>query len=185
MVFQAMSAATDYLSYHSVLGSLNDLVLTSLISWQGFLAAKTRRFGMTRTKADLSSRAGRQFLDHRQHQLAIAVVQVAGVAAELGEELHFVFRPLRKIFAVFGRRVVAIGEEVRQRNVHCRSDFRERVQRWDRVPVLYARQIAAQQPSTFFDIALRHALLQAIIANRLTDIHCGFSLGAAFWGASR
>lgn len=73
--------------------------------------------------------------------------------------------------------MVAIGEEVRQRDVHGGSDFGERVERGDGVAVLYARQIAAQQPSTFFDIALRHALLQAIIADRLTNVHCGFSLG--------
>jgi len=37
--------------------------------------------------------------------------------------------------------------------------------------VLHPRKIAAQQASTFLDVALRHSFLQTVISNGLADVH--------------
>ena len=108
-------------------------------------------------------------LDHGNDQLAVTVIQVRRVAADLREEANLIFSELRTGFggAVLG----GVREELRERNVHGAGDLRQRVERGNGVTVLHAREIAAQQASTFFNVALRHALLQAVVSDCFADIH--------------
>src|SRR5664279_1127226 len=82
----------------------------------------------------LLSGAGRHLLDHGDYQLAIAVVQVGRVAANLRQETHFILRQ-------FGYVLVAVvtgpsAEELRQRDFHRRRNFSQRIQRGNGVSVL-------------------------------------------------
>src|ERR1019366_1734991 len=78
--------------------------------------------------------AGRHLLDHGDYQLAIAVVQVGRVAANLRQETHFVLRQ-------FGYVLVTVvtgpsAEELRQRDFHRRRNFSQRIQGGNGVSVL-------------------------------------------------
>ncbi len=111
----------------------------------------------------------RHLLDHGQHQLAVAVVQIGGVAADLAEEADFIFGKLWQPFRAVT--VTRFREELRQRQFHRSSDFGKRVEGGDGVSIFYARQVATQKSRALFDIALGHAFLQPVVADGLADIH--------------
>src|SRR5712691_3800411 len=117
----------------------------------------------------------RHFLHHGEDQLAVAVIEVGGVAADLAEEADFVVRELRQSLGAVA--VAGFGKELRERNFHGSGNFGQGVERGDGVAVLYARQVAAQQAGTFFDVSLRHAFLQPVVPNGFADVdlgeHCG------------
>ena len=69
----------------------------------------------------------------------------------------------------------AVGKEPGQRKVHRRRNSGLRIQRGNGVPILHPLQITAQQTGALFNVTLRHAFLQAEIADRLADVHEGFS----------
>src|SRR5579863_4264284 len=100
-------------------------------------------------------------LHHGEHQLAVAVIQADGVAADLAEEADFVVGELRQAFATVG--VSGFGEELRERQLHGSGDFRKRVERRDSVAVFHARKIATQQAGALLDIALGHSFLQPVV----------------------
>src|SRR5438093_10899637 len=84
----------------------------------------------------------RHLLHHGYHQLAVAIVQTTGVAANLGEKAKFIVGKLGE-----GLRSVVVagfGEEVRKGQLHCTGNFRERIKRWHRMPVFNSGEIAAQ-----------------------------------------
>src|ERR1700686_4535755 len=91
----------------------------------------------------LFSRIRRHFLDHGENQLAVAVVQTSGVAADLTEEAHFVIGKLRQSLGTVA--VAGFGEKLRQRKFHGAGDLGESVERRDGVAVFDARQVAAQK----------------------------------------
>src|SRR5215467_6283355 len=100
---------------------------------------------------------GRHFLDHGDDQLAVAVVEIRGVAADLGEEAEFVIRKLGKSFRSVV--VAGLGEEVRERKLHGSRDFREGVEGRHGMAVFDPRQVTAEKAGALFDVALRHAFL--------------------------
>src|SRR5437868_5051500 len=118
----------------------------------------------------LAAGARGHLFDHGDHQLAVTIVQVAGIAANLAQKADFVVRQLRHRLGV-AVVVAGFGEELPQLHLHRARDLGQRIERRDGVPVLHARKIAAQQAGAFFDIALRHPLLQTEIADGVTDIH--------------
>src|SRR5574341_1402865 len=124
--------------------------------------------------------AGGHFLDHGQHQLAVAVVEVGGVAPHLAEEAHLVLAELRQVAGVA---VVArlVGEELRQRQLHGAGDLGQGVERGNGVAVLHPRKIAAQQARTLLDVALRHAPLQAEASDGLANIHLDDAVYPGRW----
>src|SRR6202034_781635 len=119
-------------------------------------------------------RIRRHLLNHGQDQLAVAVIEVGGIAANLAQEADFVVGKLRQSLGAVG--VARFGEELRERDLHGAGDFRKRVERRDGVAVLYARKVAAQQASALFDVSLRHAFLQPVVSDGLADVdgrkHC-------------
>src|SRR5579872_990707 len=111
----------------------------------------------------------RHFLDHGEDKLAVAVVQVGGVAADLAEKADFIVGKLgQPLGAVVMPR---FREELRKRQFHRPGNLRERVERRDGVSVFDARQVAAQQPGPFLDVALRHTFLKPVVPDGLADIH--------------
>src|SRR5689334_6744914 len=70
-------------------------------------------FGTKRQKlkaGSLPSRVRGHFFHHGQHQLAVAVVQAGGVAADLAEEADFIIRKLRQALGAIS--VPGVGEEL-------------------------------------------------------------------------
>src|ERR1019366_814016 len=96
------------------------------------------------------------------------VVQIGGIAPHLAQEADFIVGELRQPLMAIA---VAIGKELRQRQIHCPGDLGQRIQRWDGVAVFNPRQVAAQQARALFDVALGHASLEPEIADGLADIH--------------
>src|SRR5437762_5590080 len=75
----------------------------------------------------------RHLLHHRYHQLAVAIVQTTGVAANLGEKAKFVVRKLgERLRSIV---VAGFGEEVRKRQLHRAGNFRECIERRHGVPI--------------------------------------------------
>src|ERR1700684_1176965 len=72
--------------------------------------------------------------------------------------------------------MTGLGKELREGDLHGSGNFRQRIERRDRVTVLYTRQVAAQQPRALLDVSLRHALLQPVVSDGLADVdgrkHC-------------
>src|ERR1700730_9868328 len=136
--------------------------------WPGGLSnmSEIRSFRSQKLAAALLRR---HLLNHRQHQLAVAVVQADGVAANLAQEADFVVGELGKIFRAFG--VSGFGEELRQSDFHGTGNFGQGIERGDGVSVFHSREVAAQQAGTFFDVALGHASLQTIVSDGLADVH--------------
>src|SRR5215469_15266026 len=120
-------------------------------------------------KSRLFCRVRRHLLDHGEHEFAVAVVESDRVAANLAEEADFVVGELRQ-----SPRAVAVsrlGKELREGKLHGAGDFRKRIERGNGVSVLDAREITAQQAGALFDVALRHAFLQAVVPDGFADIH--------------
>src|SRR3954465_15161558 len=82
--------------------------------------------------------AGGHLLDHGEHQLAVAIVEVGRVAADLSQEANFVFRKLRDglAAAVFGS---AFRKKASQGHFHRSGDFGKSIERGNSVTVLYPR----------------------------------------------
>jgi hypothetical protein len=115
---------------------------------------------------------GGELADHGQEQLAVAVVEVGGVAADLGEELELVVRELVGVELAAQR---IFREELRDGQVEGERDLGERVERRDRVAVFDAGEVATEQAGFLLDIALREAALEAVRTNRSADFnHGGF-----------
>ena len=118
----------------------------------------------------LPRRRGGELLHHRQQQLAVALVQVHGVAANLGQKAHFLVGELPQV-GLFALRLV--GEELRDGQIERARNLRQRVQRRHRMAVLDARKIAAQQARFLFDVALGKPFLQPESADGGADLHHG------------
>src|SRR5208337_334611 len=125
---------------------------------------------MATARSSLSRIRG-HLLDHRQDELAVAVVEVGGVAANLAEEADFVMGKLRQSLRAIA--VAGLGEELRERELHGSGDFRKGIERWNGMAVFHARQVAAQQAGALFDVSLRHAFLQPVVADGLADVDLG------------
>src|SRR5437899_10354976 len=91
----------------------------------------------------LSSGSGGHLFHHGDHQLAVAIVQIAGIAADLAQKADFVIRKLRHILGM-AVVVAGFGEELAQRHLHRTRDLRQSIERRDGVAVFHARKIAAQ-----------------------------------------
>lgn len=94
-------------------------------------------------------------------------LQKSGVFSLLAKEFW-----ARILFGrIWGRRLVAVIHELVERHFERARNLFESLNCGDRVAVLDARQIAPQQPSPFFDVALRQALLVADGSDSFADIH--------------
>src|SRR5258708_32470554 len=135
-------------------------------------SARTLRMKMVREFGgvyllSLSSGTGCHLLDHGDNELAVRFVQAGGVAANLREKTHFVFRERRQRTAIG----VLLGEKLSQRQFHGRGDFRQRVERRNGVSIFYAGKVAAQQAGFFLNVALRHSLAHPVVPNGFANIH--------------
>jgi hypothetical protein len=66
-----------------------------------------------------------------------------------------------------------IGEELRDGQIERPRNLRQRIQRRNRVAVLHAREIAAQQARLLFDVSLGKPLLQPVSADGGADLQHG------------
>src|SRR5271168_1455777 len=74
----------------------------------------------TDKRSSLPRRIGRHLLHHSQHQLAVAVIQAHGVAADLAEKADFIIGELRQSLAAVG--VASFGEKLGESNLHGAGD---------------------------------------------------------------
>src|ERR1700728_1232012 len=85
------------------------------------IRGKPERLG---TETDLL-RARCHLLHHRQHELAVAIVQIRGIAPHLAKEADFIvgelWQPLVSV-------AVSLGEELGQGQIHGPGYFRECVE---------------------------------------------------------
>src|SRR6266436_7333291 len=115
---------------------------------------------------------GGHFADHGQDEALVAVGQRGAEALDFAEEADFVLREFAEHFLrlAVARRFRA-GEKVGERNVHGFGDFRQRLERRHGVPVLHAREIAAQQAGAALDVALRQSALAAVGFDDFADVY--------------
>src|ERR1700685_4023928 len=132
---------------------------------------RSERFCSRLEARDLQLLTGvrRHLLDHGEDQLAVAVIEVGGVAADLAEETDFVVGELRQSLRAGAG--AGFGEEWRERDLHGPGNFRKRVERRDGVAVFYARQVAAQQTGALLNVSLGHAFLQPVVSDGLADVN--------------
>lgn len=83
----------------------------------------------------LSSRRGSEFLDHCQQQLAIAVIQIGGIPADLRQEAELVVREFLRLELTSQR---IFGKQLSEWKFECSGDFSEGVQRRNGVSVLHS-----------------------------------------------
>src|SRR5882762_2110615 len=116
--------------------------------------------------------------NHGQNQAFVALGKCGAVFLDFGEKPNFVFGKFSQHFlrVAVARRLRA-GKEVGESDLHRLRDFREGLQRRHGVAVLDAGKIAAQQPRSPLDIALRETSLAAITPNYFANI----DLGLFFW----
>ena len=118
------------------------------------------------------------FANHGQDESLIAVGKRGAVFFNFGEEADFVFGKFTQHFlSVAVARRLRARKEVGQRNFHGFGDLGEGFERRDRVPVLDARKVAAQQSRAPLDIALRKSSLSAVTTDDFADIYFWF----LFW----
>src|SRR5215469_12424615 len=84
----------------------------------------------------LAARAGGKLLYHCQQQLAVTLIQIRRVAADLSQEADFILAQLRDMFLVMTVLEHVIGEKLSQRNIHRRGYLCQRVERWNRMSIL-------------------------------------------------
>ena len=112
--------------------------------------------------------SGGELLHHGQQQLAVALVQIRRVAADLGEEPQFIVGELLGVELAAER---VVGEKLGDGQIERQGNLRQRVERGHGVAVFNARKITAQQTGLLFDVALR----QALFATGTREWWCRFS----------
>ena len=84
----------------------------------------------------LLDRCGSELFYHGQKQLAIALVQIGGVAADLGKKAQFFVAELLCIQLMTER---VSREELSDGQIERFGDLCQRVEGWNRVTIFYAR----------------------------------------------
>ena len=92
-----------------------------------------------------------ELLHHGHQQLAVALVQIRGVAPDLRQKTQLVVGEILRVHLA-GQCVA--GEELRDGQVEGVGDLGQRIQRGHGVAVFHARKIAAQQAGSLFDVSL-------------------------------
>src|SRR5271157_2734774 len=127
------------------------------------------------------SRVG-ELLYHGQEQLAVALVQIGGVAADLVEKAQLLVGELLQVWLAAHR---VVGEELGDGQVEGSRNLRQCVQRGHRMAVLHAREIASQQAGLLFYVSLGKPFLQAESADGGADLQHGNVLFRCRRGYSR
>jgi len=131
---------------------------------RGKVSPVTRVSGQATIRRDLAGFPLCHFLRHHQQEFSVTFTCPTQQPAEPSKRPCLAPRTAPAAFLYFRRRIrglLSVVEKVIERDIHCTRYLFQRLDCWNTVAVLSARNVTAQESSALLDVSLGHLFLFA------------------------